>query len=260
MKVLQRYLMAEKYILLMWITIFLLWISFIALLYPGVQEATGYEEFKSTLPPSVEAAVGAVDLHTVEGWFNLQFFGWLPLVLGIYLAGATGRLLAAPAQKKELELILAQPLSRQRYFGERVLGLLINTLLIYGAILLGVSLAQELMGDRGAGHLYLYVLLNGFMLNAILGLFFLGMSIIFLDKNRTLFASLALMVFLFLLDVSLRGMERLAVIRIWNPFHHYAPAYILEEGKLPLASLEYFLISSVIIFFLCLFLWQRRDL
>lgn len=89
-------------------------------------------------PPELMAFFGeVVTLGTPEGYLTLQFFSYMPLIIGIYAVLAGSGLLAGDEENGTLDLLLAHPVSRTGFFLGRMTGLVLAILAILGMAWLG---------------------------------------------------------------------------------------------------------------------------
>jgi len=59
---------------------------------------------------------GDVDLFTPSGFLHLEFFSYMPIVLGIMVISAAAGLISKDEEEGALEIIVAQPISRTKVF------------------------------------------------------------------------------------------------------------------------------------------------
>jgi len=89
-------------------------------------------------PPELMAFFGEVaTLGTPAGYLTIEFFSYMPLVIGIYAVLAGSGLVAADEENGTLDLVLAHPISRAGFFFGRVLGLVLAMVGILGLAWLG---------------------------------------------------------------------------------------------------------------------------
>jgi ABC-2 type transport system permease protein len=69
-------------------------------------------------------------ITTARGYVDLYYFGYMPVIVGIFAAVAGAGLLVSDEEKGLLDLVLAHPVSRTALFWGRVLGFVAATLLI----------------------------------------------------------------------------------------------------------------------------------
>ena len=102
-------------------------------IYPSYREALALVE----IPPALEALVGDVDLASAEGFFSVEFFVWIPVLLVVYAIVQGTGVLAGEESSGTLDLLLAQPISRTRLFIEKAMSIVVGTLVIVLLILPG---------------------------------------------------------------------------------------------------------------------------
>lgn len=103
-----------------------------------------FEALIQNYPQEVAAFFGDLSqFATPAGFLHLEFFSYMPLVLGIYALLVGSSLIAGDEESGRLDLIAAQPLSRASLFLARVLAMTATTasILILGwaGFLIGMS-------------------------------------------------------------------------------------------------------------------------
>jgi len=73
---------------------------------------------------------GDVDLFSPSGFLHLEFFSYMPIVLGIMVVSAAASLISKEEEEGTLELIIAQPISRLSLFFSRTFALILSVVLI----------------------------------------------------------------------------------------------------------------------------------
>lgn len=68
------------------------------------------------------------EIFTPQGYLSVEFFSYLPLVLGIYAILVGSGLLASDEESGVLDLLLSQPISRTSFFLGRLLGFITATI------------------------------------------------------------------------------------------------------------------------------------
>jgi len=107
---------------------------FIVLFYDTfAEQLVLQDQLMQAIPPDLMAFFGNVDsLTSPEGYLSMQFFSYIPVVLGILAAGQGAGVVAADEEKGILDLYLAHPISRRSYYWGRFLSMI----LVLGATLL----------------------------------------------------------------------------------------------------------------------------
>jgi ABC-2 type transport system permease protein len=85
-----------------------------------------YQEMVQSLPENMMAFFGGQDvMATPEGFVAMEFFSYMPLILGIFAVQAGSGLLARDEEEGTLDLIMAHPISRTGLFLGRLLAFLL---------------------------------------------------------------------------------------------------------------------------------------
>lgn len=79
-------------------------------------------------------------IFTPAGYLQVEFFSYMPLIVGIFAILAGSGLLAAEEESGALDLILAQPVSRRCLFGGKLLALILAITAILVLLWLGFIL------------------------------------------------------------------------------------------------------------------------
>lgn len=86
---------------------------------------------------------GFTDMDTPKGYLDIYYFGYMPVIIGIFTVSLGAGLLVSDEEKGTLDLILSYPVSRTALFWGRVLGFLAaNALVLFVAYLSWVLPAQ----------------------------------------------------------------------------------------------------------------------
>jgi len=93
-------------------------------------------------PPELMAAFGGMDINlfSPEGFLHMEFFSYMPLVIGIFAVLAGSSLLAGDEENGILDLLLAYPIQRTAFFLGRWLAFAVTMFIILASVWLGFSL------------------------------------------------------------------------------------------------------------------------
>ncbi|MFQ5946474.1 MAG: ABC transporter permease, partial [Anaerolineae bacterium] len=97
--------------------------------YPTiVEEQALFEQLMEAYPPEFFAFFGGLtDFAQPEGYLSIEFFSYMPLVLGIFGVLAGSGLLVSDEENGTMDLVLAHPVSRSALFAGRFIAFLIAT-------------------------------------------------------------------------------------------------------------------------------------
>lgn len=126
----------DRRISLIWWNIgFVAMVIGIAALYPSIKEsAAPLAEYMANLPDAVKALFGGADLTDIAsptGFFNAELFGLMvPIMFIIFATGFGSSTIAGEEERGTMDLLLANPVSRQRVVIEKFLALVLSTALL----------------------------------------------------------------------------------------------------------------------------------
>ncbi|MEA3397023.1 MAG: ABC transporter permease subunit [Chloroflexota bacterium] len=123
-------------------------------------EQEQFQELLKVYPPEISAFMGDISsFATPEGFISLEFFSFMPLVLGIFAVLTGSGLLVSDEENGRLDLIMAHPVSRAALFLGRLLAFVAATVAILVIVWLGfiVSMPWSSM-DIGWGRMWLPML------------------------------------------------------------------------------------------------------
>jgi ABC-2 type transport system permease protein len=87
------------------------------------------QQLIDSYPPELMAFFGgAMDFVSPAGYLNIEFFSYMPLILGIFAVLIGSGLLASDEEAGRLDLLLAYPVNRTPFFVGRVLAFVVATL------------------------------------------------------------------------------------------------------------------------------------
>ena len=102
------------------------------------------QEFLRSFPRELLAFFGDVGkMYTPAGYLTLEFFSYMPLVLGIFAVLAASGLIASDEENGTLDLVQAHPISRTALFAGRLLAFLVATIAILALTWLGFLIGMS---------------------------------------------------------------------------------------------------------------------
>ena len=124
------------------LTLFLLAVMMVSFYDTIAEDQAQWQELLDIYPQELLAFFGGVmDFTTPEGFLSVEFFSFMPLVLGVYAILAGGGLLVEDEEAGRMDLILGQPVRRRSLFFGRLLGFVLTTVLICALGLIGMKLS-----------------------------------------------------------------------------------------------------------------------
>jgi len=225
--------------------------------FAGEQEQ--FQELLEVYPSEITAFMGDFStMWTPEGWVSIEFFSYMPLILGIFGVLVGSGLLVSDEEKGTLDLIMAHPMSRTALFMGRLLAFVTATVAILVITWLGFIVSMTWSSiDIGWGRMWLP------MLSLLAELLLFGaMSLFFsmLLPSRRLAATTAglLLVASFFITGLAKINEDLEPVAKLSPLNYYQTqeAFHALNG----AWLAGLLAAAVLFAALAWWRFQRRDI
>ena len=229
--------------------------------YPTVRDSPELNRFARNLPEGVKALIGGgQDYTSPAGYLNGELFAFMvPLIFLIYAVGLGSRTVAGEEERKTIDLLLANPISRTRVVLEKaaaagggviLLGLVLAISLIVGADLIGMRIS--------AGHLAAAGL-SVILLGVLFGALALALSCATGARGATRGIVTTLAVAAYFLNSLAPLVSSLKPYRKLSPFYWYTGHDPLREGLsvahvATLAGLTLLLVAAAVLAF------NRRDL
>lgn len=101
-------------------------------------------ELLKNYPPELMAFFGDfTKMFTPAGYLSVEFFSYMPMILGIFAVLVGSGLLASDEENGSLDLILAHPISRTALFAGRLLAFIASLIAILFIVWLGFLVAMN---------------------------------------------------------------------------------------------------------------------
>lgn len=169
-------------------------------------------------------------MFTPAGYIQIEFFSYIPLILGIFIASMAGGLVAGDEEKGTLDLLLSHPISRGSLFAGRVGAFVSAVLLILFVIWISFTLAVQgtLLEEISPGEMALPLLsLAGLLI--FFGALALLLSLLLPSQRAaTMITSLFLFSTFFLTGMASID-KNLESVEAYSPFYYYQGGYALNE-------------------------------
>jgi len=100
------------------------------------------QQLLNSFPEEMMAFFGDVGtIFTPEGYLTVEFFSYMPLVLGIYAVLIASGLIASEEESGVLDLVMGHPVSRSGYFFGRFLAFTASTVQMFAIVWLSFVIA-----------------------------------------------------------------------------------------------------------------------
>ena len=198
-------------------------------------------------------------MSTPIGWLDVEYFSFVPLIIGLFVAGVGASLLARDEERGTLDLILAHPVSRTALFWGRFLA---TTLVIFILLLIcWASLLLSMIWSENFTIPMFELLLPFVSLFGIL-MFFMTLALLFsmLLPARSMASMLTAMLVVasFFITFLSGAVDQLESAADFSPLTYLETATAIDDGL----NLTWFGVFMAIDLALALISWQlfqRRD-
>ena len=233
--------------------------------FPSIENQSSFDDIADQVPDSMRQLFGmvqGVSLSSAPGYLWSQLFAtMLPILLLIFGVGLGARIIAGSEEDGTLELLLANPVTRTRVAGERVvagvgllalLGVGFTVALVLIAIpvgaLDGVSTTGLLGATAGGVCLALLHTAIAYAVGAAWG-----------RRGPAIAAAVAVAAAGFVLEGLVSASDALSSLRFFTPWHWYLRRNMLVEGVSPEAIVVPLVLSTAL-FVAGTVAFARRDL
>jgi ABC-2 type transport system permease protein len=224
-------------------------------------EKEQYLKIMDAYPKELMAFFGAgeaMEIFTPAGFLNLEFFSYMPIIIGIFAILAGSGMLAGDEENGIMDLVLAHPVSRSMLFVGRTLAFMVATLGIMVLTWIGFLIG---MPGSGMGLNALEIALPFISLFAILLLFgtlALVLSMLLPSRRMAAMTSGILMVASFFISALANLDKTLEKIAKISPMNYY-------QGGLAINGVKWswvFGMLGISLIFVLISWWcfERRDI
>lgn len=217
-------------------------------------------ELLSAFPENMMAFFGGdVNIFEPSGFLHLEFFSYMPIILGIMVISSATGLITKKEEEGTLEIIIAQPVSRSLVFWSRLLALIVSVILIlvitWGGFALGLNATEAFDIDQvemTRPLISLFAILLPFLALALL------LSMLLPSSSAASLVSGFLLIAFFFISSLARIDEGLEPINRFSPFKYYQGGAAV--GGLDLQNLLILFGISFVFIALAWFFFVKRDL
>lgn len=134
-------------------------------LYPTVRDNRAFADIVSSYPKAFRSLFGLADYTTGPGYLRAEVFSVMaPLLIVIFAVLWGSDLIAGEEERRTIDLLLANPISRRRLLVEKWAALLVGTSLVAGSLGAVLAVGSPLAGLRvGAAGLWAAVVASALL-------------------------------------------------------------------------------------------------
>ena len=197
----------------------------------AIDAGIDFNQYIDAMPPEMMALFGgAVDFASPAGFLSLEYFSYLPIMLGFVIIGQAGKLFVGLEEEGLLDLYLAYPIRRIQFFHGRILAETAALILLMIFAYIGAVIP---LGNTSLGISALEMIEPFLSLFAIL-FCYLGISVLltFILPTRSLgvTAGNLFLIISFFIDGFAGVNEKLEPFAKFSPFHYFQRADSIVDG------------------------------
>ncbi len=198
-------------------------------------------------------------MSTPIGWLDVEYFSFVPLIIGLFAAGVGASMLARDEERGTLDLILAHPVSRTTLFWGRFLAttlvIIILLLICWASLLLSMTWSENFTIPAFELLLPFVSLFGILMLFMTLALLF---SMLLPARSMASMLTAMLVVASFFVTLLSGVVDQLVRAAEFSPMTYLETAAAIEDG-LNLTWFGVFLAIDLVLALISWQLFQRRD-
>ena len=222
-------------------------------------EQEQFAEILKMYPSEISAFLGDLStMVTPEGWVSVEFFSYMPLILGIFAVLTGSGLLVSDEENGTLDLVMAHPVSRTALFVGRLLAFVAATVAILAICWLGFVLPMNWSSmDIGWGRMCL-PLISLLAQLLVFGTISLLLSMLLPSRRMAATTGGALLVASFFITGLAKLNEDLEPVARLSPLNYYQTQEAFQG--LNYAWVAGLLVSVLLFTILAWWCFQRRDI
>lgn len=235
-------------------------------LYPALKDTLAEtEQFLEAFPKEFMEAFGftAEDLTfpTIESFISTEMFTFIwPIIVIIMAISLANMAFAGDVAKGTIELALAQPISRVRfYISKYFAGLTALLVFVWASVFAIIPLAAMHGIEYNAESYLVMSILGSLFALSIYGIAILASSA-FSEKGKVTFTTTGILITMYALNIASSLLEKLENLKYVSFFHYFDPGAALTD----LAYVEYavpvFLSVTILAPIIGAFIFSRRNI
>ncbi|MBI3648249.1 MAG: ABC transporter permease subunit [Actinobacteria bacterium] len=204
-----------------------------AVFYPSIRENAGQlQKYVQSMPDAMKRMFGeGLDFGTPVGYLKTELFSVMaPLLLLILSIGAGGRAIAGEEERRTLDLLLANPVTRRRVVLEKFAAMVGAAATVGTALWVGVALFGPVFGLRVDLSNLAAASFSAVLLGLTYGAFALLLGCWRGRRGTAIGVASALAVGLYLVDILSPSISGARWLEKLSPFHYYLGPDPLRNG------------------------------
>lgn len=262
----RTYLRFHAFTLVTWSAVMALFAGLVGLLYTSYAGQENLAELYESVPEALQAAIGYEPgafedgVVSAEAFIATEVYAWWPAVLAIYAVIYAAGAVAGEAERRTLDLVLAQPVPRSRFILARA-AVLAAGLGVVGLVTMAAAEAGLLVTGASVSLRGLWaVQLQAWALAGAIGAYALAASALTLSYRATLAWAGGGTVLLYVWDLVTATVDPLEPLAPLSPFSYYRALDLLTTGSLSWTGLAVCGAVALAGLATAVLAFQRRDI
>jgi len=182
------------------------------------------------VPAALEGFLGGLSISTPEGFLTTEYFSWIPILLIVYAVIQGTAAIAGEESSGTIDLLLAQPVTRQLMVAEKTAAVVIGSAIIVAIGLAGFAVTLPLV-DIDISFASIFVACAN-MLPITLLFFTISLWLGAVAPNRALASAvvIGLATAFYFMNMLASAVDALDWLNFGTPFFYYADGPPLAEG------------------------------
>lgn len=233
---------------------------YVVSIYDTLGDVQRISDFYEQLPEALREFIGDADIGTIDGWLQIEFMSWLPLILAIYGGIFAAGMISREVEQGTIDFVLGLPVSRVQFIGSRLLVGAGNLTVLCGSVFVLLTVGVAITGhDPHAGR-YALATFNAYLLGAALLAAYVALAAFIDEQGRVTGITIGVTLLLWILSVALQAADAPNVVRWFTPFEHYHSAEVMSGGSATIGSLIVLAVATIVASAVALHWYNRRDI
>lgn len=233
---------------------------YVVYFYPAIGSSPEIGRLLEEAPPAIKVLIGQSNFASPEGYLSSElFFLTLPILLLIFSISLGSHSIAGEEENGTLELLLAYPVSRKRLVVEKFTVLVLATIALTAAFLIGLFVGVWWIELEISTWKLLEASAGAFLLSLCFGTLAFALGSLWGKRGPAVGITASVAVVSYFLNSLAPLVPSLEPYRKWSLFFYYAASDPLSKG-LPAEHFLLFLAILAILLIAAVLGLKRRDI
>jgi ABC-2 type transport system permease protein len=262
--IIKRTINDRKTVILIYIIVALAFLLMYVSMFPSFADQTEqWDEVMKTIPEGVMKAFNLEDYSfaRLENFLSGELYSitW-PLLLIILAVSTAGAAIANEIEKGTIEIILAQPITRTKFYLSRYIAGVV-VILVFVIITIYPTIPMAKIFDISiTPNNYSTLAFSAFLFGIAVFSVGYALSAIFSDRGKVYFLTAGLMVLMYVFNIVALLKESFSDLKYLSFFHYFNPVDNLVRNKIDATGVIVFITTIIVAFAVGLIVYNKRDI